>query len=199
MYASLHLVKSLGITFRRFVETYVDDLRWFFKGGFGARYRPDTLPIRQSPTKSRGIFTVQYPAERLPLPERFRGFPFLIEEEGKLRCTACGTCARVCPPQCIWIVRASDPETGKPLREPAEFYIDISICMQCGFCAEFCPFDAIKMGHEIEIAAFDREKDLLLDLERLRKPLSYHAQIHPTEYAAEQEKKQARAAARARK
>jgi NADH-quinone oxidoreductase subunit I len=88
---------------------------------------------------------------------------------------------RLCPPQCIWIVRATDPQTGKPLREPAEFYVDISICMNCGFCAEFCPFCAIKMGHEIEIAAFRRE-EMLLDLGRLRRPASYDAQIHPSDY-----------------
>lgn len=188
MYASLHLLKSLGITIGRLIETYIDDLRWFFKGGFGARYSPQALPARQSP-KARGVFTVQYPAERLPLPERFRGFPFLVyeEETNEPRCTACGTCARVCPPQCIWIVRATDPETGKPERHPAEFYVDISICMQCGLCAELCPFDAIKMGHEIEIVAFDRQRDLLLDKDRLLKPASYDAQIHPSHYAPAKE------------
>ena len=186
MYIGWNILKALWITFRRFVETYIDDLRWLFKKGFGKRYTPETIPVRQHPLTKRGIFTVQYPQERLPLPERFRGFPFLVydDETGKLRCTACGTCARVCPPQCIWIVRATDPQTGKPLREPAEFYVDISICMNCGFCAEFCPFNAIKMGHEIEIAVFNRA-DLLLDKERLRRPLSYHAQIHPTDYAQE--------------
>ncbi len=195
MYASLYVLKAFAITFRRFVESYVDDLKWFLKGGFGKRYSPEALPIRQSP-KGRGIFTVQYPAERLPLPERFRAFPFLVydEETGKLRCTACGTCARVCPPQCIWIVRATDPETGKPKREPAEFHVDIGICMNCGFCAEFCPFDAIKMGHEIELAAFERHEALLWDKEKLLRPLSYHAEIHPTDYAREQAKKAARAA-----
>lgn len=183
MYIGWNILKALWITFRRFVESYIDDLYWFFKGGFGKRYTPEALPVRQNPRTKRGIFTVQYPAERLPLPERFRGFPFLVydDETGKLRCTACGTCARVCPPQCIWIVRASDPQTGKPLREPAEFYVDISICMNCGFCAEFCPFNAIKMGHEIEIAAFRRE-EMLLDITRLRRPASYDAQIHPSDY-----------------
>ncbi|HIE37972.1 MAG TPA: 4Fe-4S dicluster domain-containing protein [Anaerolineales bacterium] len=190
MYASLYVLKAFGVTLRRFVESYVDDLKWFLKGGFGKRYTPDALAVRQSP-KGRGIFTVQYPAERLPLPERFRGFPFLVydDETGKPLCTACGTCARVCPPQCIWIVRASHPETGKPLREPAEFHIDISICMNCGFCAEFCPFDAIKMGQEIEIATFERDGTLLWNQEKLLRPLSYHAQIHPTDYAQEQAKR----------
>ncbi len=189
MTASLHVLKAFGVTIRRFVESYLDDLKWFFKKGFGGRYTPEALPIRQG-VHGRGIFTVQYPAERLPLPERFRGFPFLVEN----RCVACGTCARVCPPQCIWIVRATDPDTGKPARRPSEFHIDLGICMQCGFCAEMCPFDAIKMGHEIEIASFSGGASFLWDREKLTRPVAYHAQIHPTAYAEEQAKKSAKEA-----
>ena len=55
-------------------------------------------------------------------------------ETGEERCTACGICAKVCPQQCIWIVRAKD-ERGKPLTRPAEFQIDTTICMNCGLFA----------------------------------------------------------------
>lgn len=176
----LGILKSFSITLRRFLMTYVEDIRYL-----GRRYRPENIPARQSP-KGRGIFTVQYPKEKLPLPEHFRMFPFQVvdSETGKPRCTACGICARTCPPQCIWIVRATDPETGKPKREPAEFYIDVSVCMSCGLCAEFCTFDAIKMDHDYEVA--DYKRSFLWDLERLSRPVEYHAEIHPTEYAAEQ-------------
>jgi NADH-quinone oxidoreductase subunit I len=192
MYIGWGFLKSFGVTARRFIESYVDDLKWFLKGGFGKRYTPEALAVRQRPSTARGIFVVQYPAERLPLPERYRGFPFLVydEDPARPRCTACGMCARVCPPQCIWIVRASDPATGKPLREPAQFHIDISICMSCGLCAEFCPFGAIKMGHDYEIAVFERQTSLLWNRERLLRPVSYHAQIHPTAYAEEAAKAQ---------
>jgi NADH-quinone oxidoreductase subunit I len=181
------ILKSLSVTLGRFVMTYVDDLKWFFKGGFGKRYSPAALAVRQSP-KGRGIFTVQYPKERLPLPENYRTFPFQVldPQTGKTRCTACGTCARVCPPQCIWIVRATNPKTGRPAREPAEFHVDVSICMSCGLCAEFCPADALKMDHAYEITADQRDGAFLWGLERLAKPLAYHAEIHPTDYAAEQ-------------
>ena len=51
--------------------------------------------------------------------------------------------------------------------------------MNCGLCAEFCPFDAIQMDHDYEIATRDRWTDLRYDLKKLSKPASYHAAIHP--------------------
>jgi len=53
------------------------------------------------------------------------------------------------------------------------------VCMNCGLCAEFCPFDAIRMGHNYELAAGDRWTDLRFDLKKLSKPASYHAASHP--------------------
>jgi len=197
----LGFLKSFRVTVGRFFMTYWDGLQWFLKGGFRKRYSPESLPMRQS-AKGRGVFTVQYPVEKLLLPENYRGFPFQVIEPGtgKTRCTACGICAKACPPQCIWIVRATDPETGKPKREPAEFYIDVSICMSCGFCAEFCPTDALKMDNDYEISFYDGDREnFVWDMERLSKPLAHHAAIHPTDYAAEkaeQERKAARKRAR---
>ena len=40
------------------------------------------------------------------------------------------------------VVRGKLP-SGRPKPEPEEFFIDIDVCMNCGLCAEFCPFDAI--------------------------------------------------------
>lgn len=182
----LGIAKSLGVTMRHFIVTYLDDLKWFFKGGFGARYTPEALSERQSP-RARGIFTIQYPDEEPPLPERFRVFPFHVidPETGKSACTACGMCSRVCPPQCIWIKRGEDPETGRPAKEPAEFHIDISICMSCGLCVEACPFDAIKMDHNYEVAAYERYESLLWDLDKLSQSQSEDMALHPSDYASE--------------
>ena len=102
------------------------------------------------------------------------------------RCTSCGICAKVCPPQCIWIVRTNDPNTGRPVPEPAEFYIDVDICMNCGLCAEYCPFDAIKMDHDYEIAVYDRYKNNIYNKEKLSKPVSYYASIRPVNYQREE-------------
>lgn len=192
----LGIIKGMGITLKRFVETYLEDLRWWGK----RYYTKEGIASRQS-TQARGIFTVQYPEEKLPVPEEFRFIPFLLYEEGpngeiNERCTSCGICAKVCPPQCIWIVRTSDPNTGRPVPEPKEFYIDVDICMNCGFCAEYCPFDAIKMDHDYELAVYDRHIKNIYDKDKLMKPVSYYASIRPTNYTREEE---ARAAAEAAK
>lgn len=180
------IVKGLGVTLRHFVETYLDDIRWL-----GRRYyNPEAMRVRQGP-KARGVFTVQYPEEKLPIPEEFRFLPFLLYEQGEDgeqqdRCTSCGICAKVCPPQCIWIVRSDDPETGRPIPEPAEFYIDIDICMNCGYCAEYCPFDAIKMDHEFELASYDRFEKHIFNKKKLSKSVDYYASIRPSNYAREE-------------
>ncbi|MEW6180084.1 MAG: 4Fe-4S binding protein [Chloroflexota bacterium] len=194
------ILKGLWTTFRHFIKTYLEDIRSGKKRYFTA----EGIEMRRSPDVE-GIFTIQYPEEKLPVPEEFRYIPFLVYDEGEngekeIRCTSCGICAKVCPPQCIWIVRTTDPQTGKPIPQPKEFYIDVDICMNCGFCAEFCPFDAIKMDHDYEIASYDRIKEHIFDLERLSKPASYYAQIRPANFAREEaaraEKEAQKAAAR---
>ena len=74
----------------------------------------------------------------------------------------------------------NNPETGRPIPEPENFFIDTDICMNCGFCAEYCPFDAIKMDHDYELASYDRTTAHIHDKERLSKPHSYWRHIAPT-------------------
>jgi NADH-quinone oxidoreductase subunit I len=192
----LGILKGLSVTLKRFVDTYLDDIRWLGK----RYYTKDGIEHRMS-SDARGIFTIQYPEEKLPVSEEFRYVPFLIYEmdengEKQVRCTSCGICTKVCPPQCIWIVRTNDPETGRPIPTPKEFYIDVDICMNCGFCAEFCPFDAIKMDHDYELSVYDRHAKNIFDKEKLSKPISYYASIRPTNYERE---RSARAEAEAAK
>jgi len=191
------IIKGMGVTLKRFVETFLDDIRWL-----GKRYYTDEGIAHRRSTETRGIFTVQYPEEKLPVPEEFRYIPFLVYEEGpngeKLdRCTSCGICSKVCPPQCIWIVRTNDPNTGRPIPEPAEFYIDVDICMNCGFCAEYCPFDAIKMDHDYEISVYDRRASNIYNKEKLSRPVSYYASIRPVNYQREEAARAEAAAAKA--
>ena len=137
------------------------------------------------------LVTVEYPEKRLPLPEAYRNFPFLVTENaedpmGTLRCVACQICEKECPPQCIYIEKSKDKKpdaAGKLQLYPAIFDIDTSVCMSCQICVEVCPFDAIKMDQVFEIAASNRFTDLLLHREQLAKPNSYFHQIHPTDAA----------------
>jgi NADH-quinone oxidoreductase subunit I len=195
----LGIIRGLGVTLKHFFETYLDDIRWLGK----RYYTAEGLDHRRSPDV-KGIFTVQYPEEKLPVPEEFRFVPFLLYEEkedGKIeeRCTSCGICAKVCPPQCIWIVRTNDPVSGRPIPAPAEFYIDVDICMNCGFCAEYCPFDAIKMDHDYELSVYDRHDKNIFDKEKLMKPVSYYAAIRPVNYEREETARRDAEAAKAAK
>jgi NADH-quinone oxidoreductase subunit I len=182
----LGIIKGLGVTLKHFFNTYWEDLKWSSKKNSAA----ENLQRRTS-ADARGIFTIQYPEEKMALPEEFRFIPFLVYDEGpggvKVdRCTSCGICAKVCPPQCIWIVRTNDPKTGRPVPAPAEFAIDVDICMNCGLCAEYCPFDAIKMDHDYEISSYDRFAHHIYTKDKLSKPVSYYASIRPKNYAREQ-------------
>lgn len=193
------ILKGLRVTLKHFIETYVDDIRWLGK----RYYNDEAFAIRQGP-KATGIFTVQYPEEKLIIPENFRYIPFLLYEEkddGSIedRCTSCGICPKICPPQCIWIVRSNDPETGRPIPEPTEFFIDIDICMNCGLCAEYCPFDAIKMDHDFEIASYERMEHHIFNKAKLSRPVSYYSSIQPTNFRREEEARVAKEAAKAAK
>ncbi|MCX7938732.1 MAG: 4Fe-4S binding protein [Thermoflexales bacterium] len=200
------ILKGLGVTLRHFINTYAEDLKYLLNKSAAAQPRP----LRRQSPKNKGLVTVEYPKERLPLPENFRYVPFLVfdTEKQEEKCPSCGICAKVCPPQCIWIVRTEDPVTKRPVPQPKEFYIDTTICMNCGYCAEFCPFDAIKMDHDYELSYYPEEQPhmrLVYDKAKLLKPDTYHASIHPLDWqreladrAAEEAKKKAAAEAKAK-
>ncbi len=193
------ILKGLGVTLKHFIDTYLDDIRWLGK----RRYKSEKGIAFRSSSATRGIFPIQYPEEKLPVPEDFRFNPFLVYDEGPngekdYRCTSCGICAKVCPSQCIFIFRANDPKTGRPIPAPAGFWIDVDLCMNCGMCAEYCPFDAIVSDHDYEIAVYDRLTENLYDMDKLGKPAAYYKGIKPIQYArleaARAEKEAAKAA-----
>jgi NADH-quinone oxidoreductase subunit I len=94
-------------------------------------------------------------------------------------------------------------EAGKSLKRPKVFDIDISVCMNCGICAEVCPFDSIYMDGEYELSTNDRFGGLLFGLDRLSKSADYHMKLRPeqatevmTRRKEEADKKAAAAAAK---
>lgn len=152
------------------------------------------------------LVTVQYPEQKVDLKENFRSIPFLVydgdDAEKGLRCTACKICEKECPPQCIFIVPERDAN-GKLTKHPQVFDVDMAICMNCGICAEVCPFDSIKMDSVYELTADDRFGGLLYRKDRLAKSNEYYRSIKPAE-AAEvderlaEEKRKAEEAAKAK-
>jgi NADH-quinone oxidoreductase subunit I len=185
------------ITLRRFVRTFaVGHGRTGLRrgGGYhlvdlwsGRRPRGEAPVVRQD-AATEGLFTVEYPDERLPVNERGRVLPVLIydSEDGHIRCVSCNICAKVCPPQCIWIKQAKKPD-GKPVPQPSDFYVDMDVCMNCGLCAEYCPFDAIKMDHTFELANSERHQSHIFTMQDLLVSSDYYAATHPEAYASEDE------------
>src|SRR5205823_6003692 len=78
---------------------------------------------------------------------------------------------------------------GKIKPKPAEFFIDMDVCMNCGYCAEFCPFDAIKMDHNFEMSNYERDKTHVFNLQDLLVSTEYYGKTHPVAYAEEEDKR----------
>jgi NADH-quinone oxidoreductase subunit I len=191
------LVVGHLVTLRRFLITFWADIRrgkMLHRRGGG----PQILDFWRTPARgaeavvrqdaaSEGIFTVEYPDERLPLYERFRVLPVLVydDEDGNVRCTCCNICAKVCPPQCIWMTQAKGPKGVVPL--PEEFFIDMDVCMNCGLCSEYCPFDAIKMDQNFELSNYERHQTHIYSLQDLLVSSEYYARTHPEAWASDAE------------
>lgn len=205
------------LVLKRLLRSYPNDVQENLKAGSLFRATSPQVASERASVNQKGLITVEYPEVKLKPPENFRFIPFLIyepvldaagkpivdaatgkEEIGVERCTACGICAKVCPPQCIWIVRATGDD-GKPKPKAAEFFIDIDVCMNCGMCAEFCPFDAIKMDNEYELAGYERHVNHIYDLDTLMKSTTYYESIKPTDYAAEEAARKAKEEAKTKK
>ncbi|WP_028298291.1 4Fe-4S binding protein [Olivibacter sitiensis] len=117
---------------------------------FGARKSRNSLNIRDEDyfDKQEGITTVQYPREKMPIPEVAR-YQLDVEIDD---CIVCDLCAKACPVDCITIEAIKSPEPigktsdGSVKRlYPAKFDIDMGKCMYCGLCTVVCPTECIVM------------------------------------------------------
>ena len=99
--------------------------------------------------------TVQYPFERMEVPDRYRGLHILEQN----KCIDCHLCAKACPVDCIEIEAIHH---GRTL-EWKKFTIDYKKCIFCEFCIPPCPVDCIHMTGEYELAT-DSADDMVEDL-----------------------------------
>ena len=87
-------------------------------------------------------YTMQYPMEKIPKSNRFRGLHALRRyPNGEERCIACKLCEAVCPALAITIDSAPRASDGQ--RRTTRYDIDLFKCIFCGFCEESCPVDSI--------------------------------------------------------
>jgi len=97
-------------------------------------------------------FTINYPEEKTPKSNRFRGLHALRRyPNGEERCIACKLCEAVCPALAITI-DSTQREDGT--RRTTRYDIDLFKCIYCGFCEESCPVDSIVLT---DIAEFHFE------------------------------------------
>ncbi|MAJ90943.1 MAG: NADH-quinone oxidoreductase subunit NuoI [Legionellales bacterium] len=108
--------------------------------------------------------TVQYPEEKTPQSNRFRGLHALRRyPNGEERCIACKLCEAVCPATAITI-ESEQREDGS--RRTTRYDIDLTKCIFCGFCEESCPVDSIVETRIFEYHGEERG-DLLLTKSQL--------------------------------
>lgn len=147
--AVITAIKGLGITLSHL---------------FGARKSRKALDVRRGDyyPSQRGVTTVQYPSQKMPIPEVGR-YQLEVEMDD---CIVCDLCAKACPVDCIDIeaIKATEAigktSDGSVKRlYAAKFDIDMAKCMYCGLCTVVCPTECITMTDQ-----YDRSTPKLTDL-----------------------------------
>ena len=121
-------------------------------------------------------YTVQYPEQKTPVSNRFRGEHALrYYDNGEERCVGCKLCEAVCPAQAIFIEideRTEEVDHSQSLmsgaRRTKRYDIDMTKCIYCGLCEQACPVDAIVQTPNMDFAKETRKelyytKDKLLE------------------------------------
>lgn len=90
--------------------------------------------------------TINYPEEKMDMPERFRGKLKFYPE----RCVGCKLCMKDCPTNALNIVKTPD---NKFIAE-----IDLGRCIYCAQCVDSCLKKALESTPDVELAELDAGK-----------------------------------------
>jgi formate hydrogenlyase subunit 6/NADH:ubiquinone oxidoreductase subunit I len=108
--------------------------------------------------QDKGIVTLQYPYEALPIPDNGRNRLHNEIDD----CIVCDKCAKICPVDCIDIVAIKSTEEigltsdGSSKRlYAATFDIDMAKCCFCGLCTTVCPTECLTMTPTFDYSEFD--------------------------------------------
>lgn len=125
--------------------------------------------------------TVQFPEEKTPQSNRFRGLHALRRyPNGEERCIACKLCEAVCPAMAITI--ESEQRANDNSRRTTRYDIDLTKCIFCGFCEEACPVDAI-----VETRVFEYHGETRGDLYYTKQMLLANGDRYEGQIAADRE------------
>ncbi|MCB4757704.1 MAG: NADH-quinone oxidoreductase subunit I [Elusimicrobia bacterium] len=101
--------------------------------------------------------TFQYPREKKPIPERFRGVLAFHPEI----CISCEMCVRVCPSAVISMAWKRNDLTKK--KDLLWYQIDFGKCNVCRLCEEICPTKIKSIHHTNEFEmVFDGREDFIV-------------------------------------
>lgn len=119
--------------------------------------------------------TIQYPEEKRPVHQRFKGRHVLKRyDNGLEKCIGCSLCSAACPADAIFVEAAynTDDERYSPGERYASVYqINMLRCIFCGYCEDACPTEAIVLGDNYELSFYDR-KDSIYPKAMLIEPVS---------------------------
>jgi formate hydrogenlyase subunit 6/NADH:ubiquinone oxidoreductase subunit I len=141
------------------LNTSWQGLKLSFKHLKNARISHEAIGIENSHyfDKKNGIVTLQYPAEKIPVPAHGR---YQLHNEID-DCIVCDKCVKICPVNCIDIeVIKSAEEIGKTSDGTskrlyaAKFDIDMAKCCFCGLCTTVCPTECLSMTPNYDFSVF---------------------------------------------